>query len=108
MIALENPNDGDDNEEERMDIDETEISTQPTVVADDGIFTVTVGPAAVDNSASAVIRSDKPHVFQPSPRMNCGLAVKHGVLYLYGGMFEDGDRQLTLSDLYSLGNNLKL
>jgi hypothetical protein len=35
--------------------------------------------------------------------MNCGLAVKHGLLYLYGGLIEDGDKQFTLSDFYSLG-----
>lgn len=39
---------------------------------------------------------------EPSPRSNTMLAVKHGRLYLYGGMFEAGDRQVTLSDLYCL------
>lgn len=41
-------------------------------------------------------------VVEPSPRSNAMLAVKHGQLYLYGGMFEAGDRQVTLSDLYRL------
>jgi hypothetical protein len=35
--------------------------------------------------------------------MNCGLAVKRGLLYLYGGLVEEGDKQFTLSDFYSLG-----
>uniref|UniRef100_G1N686 Kelch domain containing 4 n=1 Tax=Meleagris gallopavo TaxID=9103 RepID=G1N686_MELGA len=39
---------------------------------------------------------------EPCPRSNAMLAVKHGVLYVYGGMFEVGDRQFTLSDLYSI------
>ncbi|KAF6288295.1 kelch domain containing 4 [Rhinolophus ferrumequinum] len=39
---------------------------------------------------------------EPCPRSNAMLAVKHGRLYLYGGMFEAGDRQVTLSDLYCL------
>uniref|UniRef100_A0A5F5Q4E6 Kelch domain containing 4 n=1 Tax=Equus caballus TaxID=9796 RepID=A0A5F5Q4E6_HORSE len=39
---------------------------------------------------------------EPSPRSNAMLAVKHGRLYLYGGMFEAGNRQVTLSDLYCL------
>ncbi|XP_034282484.1 kelch domain-containing protein 4 isoform X1 [Pantherophis guttatus] len=39
---------------------------------------------------------------EPCPRSNAMLAVKHGVLYLYGGMFEVGDRQFTLNDLYAL------
>uniref|UniRef100_A0A5F9C5W5 Solute carrier family 7 member 5 n=1 Tax=Oryctolagus cuniculus TaxID=9986 RepID=A0A5F9C5W5_RABIT len=38
----------------------------------------------------------------PSPRSHAMLAVKHGLLYLYGGMFEAGDRQITLGDLYCL------
>ncbi|XP_045149670.1 kelch domain-containing protein 4 isoform X1 [Echinops telfairi] len=38
----------------------------------------------------------------PSPRSNAMLAVKQGLLYVYGGMFEAGDRQVTLHDLYCL------
>ncbi|XP_063168817.1 kelch domain-containing protein 4 isoform X2 [Candoia aspera] len=45
--------------------------------------------------------ASKPPV-EPCPRSNAMLAVKHGVLYLYGGMFEVGDRQFTLNDLYAL------
>lgn len=30
------------------------------------------------------------------------LCVRHGTLFLYGGVFEVGDRQVTLSDFYSL------
>ncbi|XP_036896115.1 kelch domain-containing protein 4 [Sturnira hondurensis] len=39
---------------------------------------------------------------EPCPRSNAMLAVKHGRLYLYGGMFETGSRQVTLNDLYCL------
>ncbi|KPP73644.1 kelch domain-containing protein 4-like, partial [Scleropages formosus] len=39
---------------------------------------------------------------EPCPRSSAMAAVKHGKLYLYGGMFEVGDRQFTLSDFYSL------
>nr|XP_015223679.1 PREDICTED: kelch domain-containing protein 4 isoform X2 [Lepisosteus oculatus] len=41
-------------------------------------------------------------VVEPCPRSNAMTTVKHGVLYLYGGMFEVGDRQFTLSDLYAI------
>ncbi len=41
-------------------------------------------------------------LMEPCPRSNAMATVKHGKLYLYGGMFEVGDRQFTLSDLYSL------
>ncbi|TRZ02919.1 hypothetical protein DNTS_024205 [Danionella cerebrum] len=39
---------------------------------------------------------------EPCPRSSAMATVKHGKLFLYGGMFEVGDRQFTLSDLYSL------
>lgn len=46
--------------------------------------------------------ASSPPPVEPCPRSNAMLAVKHGVLYLYGGMFEVGDRQFTLNDLYAL------
>ncbi|CAN2389233.1 Kelch domain containing 4, partial [Pristimantis euphronides] len=39
---------------------------------------------------------------EPCPRSSSMVAVKQGILYVYGGMFEVGDRQFTLNDLYSL------
>ncbi|XP_075045418.1 kelch domain-containing protein 4 isoform X2 [Mixophyes fleayi] len=39
---------------------------------------------------------------EPCPRSNTMIAVKQGILFVYGGMFEVGDRQFTLNDLYSL------
>jgi len=39
----------------------------------------------------------------PSPRMGSGVCVKHGLLYLYGGTVEDGDKQFTLNDMFALG-----
>ena len=80
------------------------VSSQ-AVVSDDGIFKVTVGPATsvASSQKNAESSSGAQLVFTPSPRMNCGLVVKHGILYLYGGLVEDGDKQFTLSDFYSLG-----
>eukprot|EP00071_Canis_lupus_P041245 XP_022274802.1 kelch domain-containing protein 4 isoform X2 [Canis lupus familiaris] len=79
------------------------------VVTEDGtVITIkqmfaTPGPAGKPQSNE----EDSPDevggpVVEPSPRSNAMLAVKHGWLYLYGGMFEAGDRQITLSDLYCL------
>lgn len=39
----------------------------------------------------------------PSPRMGAQMCVKHGLLYLFGGTVEDGDKQFTLNDIFSLG-----
>lgn len=71
------------------------------------IYQVTLGPAP---TANKVIADDGTtvNIFTPSPRINPGLAVKQNTLYLYGGMFEDGDRTYTLNDFYSLGDILLL
>lgn len=39
----------------------------------------------------------------PSPRFGSVMAVKQGILYLFGGMVEDGDVTYTLKDFYCLG-----
>ena len=69
----------------------------------DGVFTVKIGPESTSVSSSEYQpNSDSSIQFVPHPRMNALLTVKHGILYLYGGIFEEGDKQLTLSDMYSL------
>eukprot|EP00069_Balaena_mysticetus_P005955 bmy_18286T0 len=80
------------------------------VVAEDGtVVTIkqvlaALGPAGrpeSDDDDDGPNEAGVPAV-EPSPRSNAMLAAKHGRLYLYGGMFEAGDRQVTLSDLYCL------
>jgi len=83
---------------------ETPVAEQSAIVHDDGIFTVTIGPSLSNPAASS---SDGPsngasNVVIPSPRMGTGMCVKHGSLYLYGGLVEDGDKQFTLNDMFSL------
>lgn len=77
-----------------------------TTISDDGIFKVTLGPALSSTSSSSLGVETSPNIFTPCPRMSCGLVVKHGVLYMYGGMKEDGNRQFTFNDFYSLGKFL--
>lgn len=108
--ARKNKKKEDVDEENKVD-DSEEMEVEPpaasTTVSDDGIFTVTVGPAISSSSGqTSGVVVDAPKLFQPSPRMNCGLTVKHGILYLYGGMYEEGSKQLTYSDFYSLGKFL--
>lgn len=38
----------------------------------------------------------------PSPRMNAAMAVKGNRLYVYGGIYELKDKQVTFSDFYAL------
>ncbi|KAH0821610.1 hypothetical protein GEV33_001181 [Tenebrio molitor] len=88
---------------EDVEMQEIEKTVETTTICDDGVFKVTVGPSLTSTSAKNVDTSDsEAKIFRPSPRINSGLAVKRGMLYLYGGMFEDGDKQITFSDFYSV------
>lgn len=75
---------------------------ESTTISDDGVFKVTVGSRPVDNNTPKNTNAETEKIFTPSSRINCGLAIKHGILYLYGGMYEDGDKQITFRDFYSL------
>ena len=70
----------------------------------DGIFSVSVGPQTSQSAAghSTGAGDNYEEVFMPCARMNAVMAVRGGTLYLCGGVVEDGDRQLTLADMYSL------
>lgn len=67
-------------------------------------FTVTVGGPS--NQASAISKEHSSveghNKGFPSPRMNTGITVINKNLYLYGGIYEQGHRQYTLSDFYCL------
>ncbi|KAK8773481.1 hypothetical protein V5799_011986 [Amblyomma americanum] len=79
---------------------------EPVVTSDDGVFTVKIGLSkekTTDAMSQEAATSEAPkESFIPVPRMGSCLAIKHGIFYLYGGMFEDNDRQFTLSDMYAL------
>ena len=90
---------------EATEVADSGPSASAVTTFDDGIFTVTV--AALQSSASTsntteTVSDVQSECFMPCPRMNPMLCVRHGTLFLYGGVFEDGDRQVTLSDFYSL------
>ncbi|CAD5117128.1 DgyrCDS5936 [Dimorphilus gyrociliatus] len=72
-----------------------------TTVVEDGVFTLTIEKSdamEIDDS----IPTDITEKFQPHPRMNTSLAVHGNILYLYGGIYEKGDVQVTCNDLYSI------
>lgn len=86
------------------------IEDKEQVVADDGIFVVKMGPSissndgmeASQNYDEGAVAPSSVKAFSPHPRMNSCLVAKSGMLYLFGGTYEDGDRQLTLADFYTL------
>ncbi|XP_015183672.1 PREDICTED: kelch domain-containing protein 4 [Polistes dominula] len=83
-------------------IDSNKPVQPPIIYTDeDDVFTLTVSSSApcstqTNNTGKAE------NLFVPSPRINPGLVVKNNILYLYGGMYEVGDKQFTFNDFYSL------
>lgn len=96
LISLVNEDDGE------IQVNEIEEKIESTTISDDGVFKVTLSRTPTASNSDRTTSNEIVKLFRPSPRINSGLAIKHSVLYLYGGMFEDGDKQITFSDLYSL------
>ena len=72
---------------------------------EESVFKLTIGPQSTysaEGGATAGVSNERTDVFMPSARMNAVMAVKNGQLFLYGGMYEAGDRQYTFADFYSL------
>ncbi|CAG9811391.1 unnamed protein product [Chironomus riparius] len=89
---------------------ETEMSDEPAAAPSqnvktttDGIFTVTVAGPKQESSTSA--NTSQLDVGGPSPRMNAAIAVVRHNLWIFGGSYEQGSRQYTLCDFYSLDVN---
>ena len=83
------------------------------MTVEDGAFTITstigtVSEPGTSKEASSASGASANVPFAPSPRMSPGLAVKQGLLYLFGGTVEDGDKQYTLKDFYSIGKSEKI
>ena len=85
-----------------------------TKVVEDGAFTITstVGLETKNSSenkfeeAKLETKLSQMNLLKgPSPRFGAQMAIKQGILYLFGGLVEDSnDRQFTHKDLYALGN----
>lgn len=87
----------------------SETNTTETVSMEtneeDSVFKVTVGPQSSSSGMDSLNNgacSLPVNVFMPAPRMNALMVVKNGQLFMYGGIYEAGDRQYTLSDFYSI------
>lgn len=92
--------------EEPNDVEMSAGPAQPVTTTTDGVFTVTVGGPS---TSSTPYVSNIPSLFGkpkptnvPSPRMNPGLCVCKGTLYVFGGILEEDAKQLTYNDFYSL------
>jgi len=93
---------------EEMAIDSVEPEEPKTITVESGAFTVssTIGLQETngksENKSEETTAIDSKLFNVPTPRFNAGLAFKGGKLYLYGGMVETGDKDLTLRDFHWL------
>lgn len=98
-----------DNEgDEVMEDVEKAIGGQPEVLGVSNQLTKSLSITKAGSSKSSDVLSDSitqeapPEAVKPSGRINACMAVGKDMLYLYGGMMEVKDREITLDDLYSL------
>lgn len=82
---------------------EEEEEAKPVKTSSDGVFTMTVGGSGAGGAAKDGKKGGKAVSLNgPSPRSHVGIAFSKGVLYVYAGIYEEDDRQYTLTDFYSL------
>merc|ERR1712106_168565 len=106
---------GDEGDEEAMEDDNVERledlaleETGPTTVTvESGAFTVssTVGEKEKDTKGATSADVKEKDCFVPSPRFGSQMVYKGGSLYLFGGVIESREKDITLKDFYSLDTN---
>ncbi|CAI5739748.1 unnamed protein product [Hyaloperonospora brassicae] len=57
---------------------------------------------SADETELVIVEEKGPVAPAPCPRINPALIVRGSTLYVYGGVVEDGDREITLDDCWSL------
>eukprot|EP00911_Craspedida_sp_UC1_P002279 UC1_evm3s1728 len=88
-------------EEECIDGEEKEKKSSPSA-NEQVVSSASSSASALVSAASAAASSVAAPKFWPRARMNTLLCVKGRQLFLFGGAYEVGDRQLTLNDMYSI------
>ena len=87
-------------------LDNLEIDDAPkTVTIESGNFTVssTIGGASKDGETAEKENGEKSKdCFTPCGRFNSQMVFKGGNIYLFGGVVESGEKDITLKDFYSL------
>ncbi|KAL6652500.1 hypothetical protein ACP70R_011425 [Stipagrostis hirtigluma subsp. patula] len=100
-------NHGNEDDEIMEDLEEA-IDGQSEVHGVSNRLTKSLAITKAGSSKSSDVLSDSttqeapPEAVKPSGRINACMAVGKDMLYLYGGMMEVKDREITLDDLYSL------
>lgn len=92
----------DDKRTEQAEDIQMEEDTLVTVKTDE-VFTMTFGGPSTQAPEENGKRKEDPVADNgPSGRMNAMMAIQKSVLYVYGGIYEKGEKQFTLNDMYAL------
>lgn len=74
-----------------------------SVIVDDGVLAAKSGGKPYESKKkSDMQKSLLPEIVKPCGRINSCMVVGKDTLYIYGGMMEINDQEITLDDLYSL------
>ncbi|GMN58533.1 hypothetical protein TIFTF001_027625 [Ficus carica] len=85
------------------DIDQmSEHMTTSMIVDDDGPAANSNGKIPESSAKLDLPNSDLPEIVKPCGRINSCMVVGRDTLYIYGGLMEVKDQEVTLDDLYSL------
>ncbi|GMN56834.1 hypothetical protein TIFTF001_025955 [Ficus carica] len=79
-----------------------EHMTTSMTVDDDGPAAKSNGKIPESSAKLDLPNSDLPEIVKPCGRINSCMVVGRDTLYIYGGLMEVKDREVTLDDLYSL------
>ncbi|TKY73605.1 Kelch domain-containing protein 4 [Spatholobus suberectus] len=91
-----------ESEDEESNIDEISKNIASNMSIVDGESLTKSEGKPKESSAKVDIQSSLPEVVKPCGRINACMAVGRDTLYIYGGMMEIKDQEITLDDLYSL------
>ncbi|KAA8540720.1 hypothetical protein F0562_024361 [Nyssa sinensis] len=83
-------------------IDEISLHMERNVAVDDERLAARSNGKPHESSLKSQQNSDLPEIVKPCGRINSCMVVGRDTLYIYGGMMEVKDREITLDDLYSL------
>ncbi|KAK7302199.1 hypothetical protein RJT34_13081 [Clitoria ternatea] len=89
-------------EDEESDIDDISQNIASNMSVVDGETLTKSEGKAKESDAKFDIQRSLPQAVKPCGRINACMAVGRDTLYVYGGMMEIKDQEITLDDLYSL------
>lgn len=91
-------------EEEKSAEKEPQHNITGEVIEDEPVPMISedIPPSAEDSQGLEETIPDQVEARKPCPRINPALFIRGSTMFVYGGMVEDGDREITLDDCWSL------